>query len=503
VGTGETAKAAQICSFISDIPGVKLEKVDMKRLDANEDLTLIEEGWVLKSARWFALPKEEKSKLFVRQCYEKLLEKVMTAWSTPNGYHVLLIGTPGTSKTFFVNYVAYKLLSKPRDFHVIICHNSRFVSVDPGNSIEIGWSLMDFDDLVNRKGTVILYDCSNTNSDPPYMANAKVLAASSPNKNQYKDFTKYFCTTLCMPLWSLDELELCRQTCFDSGQVQGQSNQTTLAEESESPLYPVSAQELESRYNLWGGVIRWTIGAQCRESESDFQKALAGIDFGIALQAVGCWNQMDFKSGDVTHRLIHADTQDMVTFQCKFCSQAACESTIQRLAVQADQECRQFLASTSAQPVFASLRGQVFEAYAHRILEKEGSISVRFLDGNGTARESIDIGPRSLKVFENLEDIGKQDYAIPKAKNFAAVDSVAAPYLAFSMTVSSHHPTVASGLLRILPVIDQGRILVFVVPREIEADFKKQNYLTLAKTTMQRVPEKIQKIRQAVMAIDL
>jgi hypothetical protein len=83
------------------------------------------------------------------------------------------------------------------------------------------------------------------------------------------------------------------------------------------------------------------------------------------------------------------------------------------------------------------------------------------------------------------------------------VDSLAYPYLAFSMTVSSHHPTVASGLLRILPVIDQGSILVFVVPREIEADFKKQNYLTLAKTTMQRVPEKIQKIRQAVMAIDL
>jgi hypothetical protein len=34
--------------------------------------------------------------------------------------NVLLMGTPGTSKTFFLNYAAYDLISKEQDFHVCV-----------------------------------------------------------------------------------------------------------------------------------------------------------------------------------------------------------------------------------------------------------------------------------------------------------------------------------------------------------------------------------------------
>ncbi len=500
--TGESETATQIRLFITDIPGVKVEFVQMQKLDADGEEPVVEEGYILKSARWFAIPKKQKSKLFVRQCYEKLLQKVRDAWSDPKLFHVLLLGTPGTSKTFFVNYVAYKLLSEPRNFHVIICYGGWVVSVDPEGTIMTGQSLLEFDSLLNLPQTVVLYDCSKTNSNPPNTANAKVLAASSPNPEQYKEFTKSFCTTFCMPLWSLDELELCRQACFGTEQLQSQSNQTSAAEDMEGSLYYVSAAELESKYNLWGGVIRWTIGSQCGANEDEFQKALTGMNLDAVVKAVGSWNQMDFKDFAIPHRLIHADTQDMVLFQCKFCSQAACESTIQQLAVDAEKKCRQFLAGTSGQSIYASLRGQVFEAYAHRILAKKESISVRFLHGDGTETEDIQIGPRNLKIFEKLEDTGKSDYSVPKIKNFAAVDSLAYPYLAFSMTVSSHHPTVASGLLKILPAIQEHNILVFVVPKDIEATFKEQKYLTVGKKIMQKLPEQIKRIRQAVMAIE-
>jgi hypothetical protein len=105
----------------------------------------------------------------------------------------------------------------------------------------------------------------------------------------------------------------------------------------------------------------------------------------------------------------------MVLFQCKFCSQAACESTIQQLAVDAEKKCRQFLAGTSGQSIYASLRGQVFEAYAHRILAKKESISVRFLHGDGTETEDIQIGPRVdfLKSWKTLE---KVIIVFPKSK---------------------------------------------------------------------------------------
>jgi hypothetical protein len=480
---------------------VKPEMVKLEKQDADGEMTLVEEGYVLKSARWFAIPKEQPSKLFVRQCYTTLIKKIMDAWNNPKKFHVLLVGTPGTSKTFFLNYVAFKLLSAPRDFNVIICHDGWVVSIDPHDNITIGLSLHDFDELLQSSTTVVLYDCSKTNSNPPHTANAKVLAASSFNPDQYKDFTKMFCTTLCMPLWSLDELELCRQACFNIVQHQNQISQTPAAEDIGGPLYHVSAAELETKYNMWGGVIRWTIGSLCDATEEEFFKALAGVNLDAVIRAVGSWNQMDFKDLSLTHRVVHADTVDMVKFQCKFCSQAACEAVLQQLAVDTESKCRQFLAGTCGQSIYASLRGQIFEAYAHRVLARKNKIHVRFLDEDKET-EDIEIGQRSLKVFEKLQDIGNSDYAVPKIRNFAAVDSLAAPYLAFSMTVSTDHPTVAAGLLNILPQIQKNKTLVFVVPREIEEKFEKQQYLTRGKKIMQKLPQEIRNIRQAVMAIE-
>ena len=101
-----------------------------------------------------------------------------------------------------------------------------------------------------------------------------------------------------------------------------------------------------------------------------------------------------------------------------------------------------------------------------------------------------------------MKQVGEKVYGVPKIKNFAAVDSLAAPYLAFSMTVSSDHPTVASGLLNILPAVQDRPILVFVVPQEIEATFKEQKYWARDKKIMTRVPEEIKRIRQAVTAVE-
>lgn len=500
---GELEGAVQIRLFISDIHQVELEVVTLEKQDADGQTVTVEKGNILKSARWFAIPKDVKSKLFERQCYPTLLAKIKDSWDNPKQFHVLLIGTPGTSKTFFLNYVAFKLLSEPRDFNVIICYDGWVVSVDPTKKIKIGQDLQDFDGLLNMPETVVLYDCSRKNSNPPHSAKAKVLVASSFNPEQYKDFTKGFCRTFCMPLWSLDELELCRQACFDNKQLENSIRENPSAEDIYSPLYCVSAAELETKYNLWGGVIRFTIGSQCEATEQDFLQAVYSMNLEAVLKAVGSWNQTEFKDLTLTHRLIHADTQDMVSFQYKFCSQAACEAAIQQLAAEAENKCRRFLAETSGVSMLGSLRGQVFEAYAHRVLASKKVISVRFLDKKGTTeREDIDIGLRNLKVFENLKEIGKSDYAVPKIRNFAAVDSLAAPYVAFSMTVSSDHPTVASGLLKILPSIQEKNTLVFVVPRDIEATFKEQGYLTCARHTMQNVPKEIKRMRQAVIAID-
>jgi hypothetical protein len=69
---------------------------------------------------------------------------------------------------------------------------------------------------------------------------------------------------------------------------------------------------------------------------------------------------------------------------------------------------------------------------------------------------TMDLGERMLKRFDDLSELQGSDYGVPNTKNFAAVDSVAFPNLAFSMTISYIHPTVSTGLRKLMAKMAEG-----------------------------------------------
>ena len=92
---------------------VQLVEGDLFEEEGKEKVEVLKAS-VLGSARWFASSRAGKSKMFARPCYTKLLALVEKHWSEENTKHILLLGTPGTGKTYFLNYVAQSCYLKKR-----------------------------------------------------------------------------------------------------------------------------------------------------------------------------------------------------------------------------------------------------------------------------------------------------------------------------------------------------------------------------------------------------
>lgn len=499
------AEELPLIQFFNDIKDIEVKGVSLFEDDVlegeieqseHEKVGKVEvlQASILDSARWFASKKRIKTKMFVRLCYVSLLQMIQEKWSDETSNHILLLGTPGTGKTFFLNYVAYILLSQKRDFDVIISFNGLALWVGPGDEHQLqqlqgGKIPLEFQDLLYKEHTVVLYDCTGeSDCEPPEFATCKVLVTSSPDARKYKQYRKDQCQTFYMPLWTFEELELCRVHCFPT----------------------VSEETFHDNFNIWGGVARYTIGSAAHSAKINLQEALGSMNFSAAEQIVKRWQALYLEDAVVCHRLIHAQTADMAHISCTFASQYVCNEVFNHLASEEEQKCKRFLANNTDN-VLAAMRGQFHESYCHRFLASQENIVVRFLTDEGEARteetKSIKLGERVLKKFDNVSELTVTDYGVPKSKNFAAVDSVAFPNVAFSMTISEHHPTVCTGLLKLMESMAKANchldLLVFVVPSAIAGKFKKQKYLNAArKAYLTRLPPKVKDLQQAVLGID-
>jgi hypothetical protein len=86
------------------------------------------------------------------------------------------------------------------------------------------------------------------------------------------------------------------------------------------------------------------------------------------------------------------------------------------------------------------LRGQIFEGYAHRCLQKGGSFPARGLDTDFNGEFEI---PNSKAQYleSNISNwhLELGFYYIPIARNFAAIDAILLPKLFYQMTVSARY----------------------------------------------------------------
>ncbi|CAG8785327.1 17206_t:CDS:1, partial [Dentiscutata erythropus] len=143
------------------------------------------------------------------------------------------------------------------------------------------------------------------------------------------------------------------------------------------------------------------------------------------------------------------------------------------------------------------LRGQLFEAYAHKILVRGNkAYRVRNLEDGKESQKQFTAFEHVL--FTHLSNIDQTKhegkYCQPISKTFCAIDAFVLGVsnsinMLFQMTVSSNHPIKVHGLENVMNIgTSHGSYeLYFVVPPDVWDDFTKQNYINLDDTDRKKL----------------
>ncbi len=348
------------------------------------------------------------------------------AESTPARF--VYTGTPGIGKSVGAWVFLYKLREKyGSKIDIVYQHQRRGQQYLFCGSGEV-WSSRtkhgSFDDILLKPTTVLMVDGKGVEEwDGP-----ATFVFCSPNMNNWKEFEKASKVQVrYLPIWSWMQLLVARQL-----------------------FYPQVRQErLAELYAKWGGVPRAVLEKADNDSyqRKTMDEALVRArSLSEILSTVGEVAASDEISNKILHYVVDSD---YIGTQVVFASQWVAEEIIRRGGQQAEHEIRKFLAAQEANPQAAGLRGQVFEALAHKVLQRGGNFRVKPLGDNSQSATNSTVSEhwpaRIYKQFSKVTELrglacAGDLYLVPAAKNNKAFDAVRPPQDALQMTVSPRHP---------------------------------------------------------------
>ncbi|CAI2196774.1 7872_t:CDS:1, partial [Funneliformis geosporum] len=166
----------------------------------------------------------------------------------------------------------------------------------------------------------------------------------------------------------------------------------------------------------------------------------------------------------VSHRILHIVTNDYCCTTIMFASTYVAEKVAEHFERQQKRELITFLSVSEGDGRLGSLRGQLFEGYAHNVLRKGGIFRIRKLGGN---QEELILKPRDEQLFVRLEDVDVtlDNYFRPVSKNFASIDSLIPDVGLFQMTISPRHNIKTTTLKKWRDITGENKcLLYFVIP---------------------------------------
>uniref|UniRef100_K3WSD8 Uncharacterized protein n=1 Tax=Globisporangium ultimum (strain ATCC 200006 / CBS 805.95 / DAOM BR144) TaxID=431595 RepID=K3WSD8_GLOUD len=303
-----------------------------------EPMTLTLPSTAIESVAWW-METSSATSLFIRPAYQALLVLALAFLeNTEVRYKVEITGARGVGKTAFLSWVVYYLraqTSSPPPAIVLDLTNgndSFFGLIHANGSVERGQRGESFQCELAMRSTFYVYDAGSSLRPQSGDVLAKTIMLMPPTKNHCVDQngharpmeTMHF----VMPLWTLDELDVCRSCCYPR----------------------VSMLDLQELHKLWGGVPKWTLAERKDASTAHFRKCLDALTFADAaetIQARGWFDadaeESDRKKGVLGYDLIHVHADYDNTFQfrnAELCSSIACAVL---LGASDKQEIRAFL----------------------------------------------------------------------------------------------------------------------------------------------------------------
>jgi len=192
----------------------------------------------------------------------------------------------------------------------------------------------------------------------------------------------------------------------------------------------------------------------------------------------------------VCGRLVHEVPLDnkYINTQVQWASQKLASFALDSLIAERGAEAMNLVLSAQGLGSYGSLRGDLFEKLAHRIVSAGGTFTVRDLVTGLTSTESFK--EHQVFHFKEIREVKKDHYNIPRSKNFATIDSLVPPNQLFQMTVSLSHTINEKGLNN-LNLPDGLITFYFVTPGACVEAFKMAK---LGEEWRERIKQKVIKI---------
>ncbi|KAJ3290888.1 hypothetical protein HK104_006471 [Borealophlyctis nickersoniae] len=205
--------------------------------------------------------------MIVRECYEQLAEIV---FSTINAkWKVLLTGTPGIGKSFFLSFICYKILQTDPAATIIFQDAEKTRLLINGFMATRGHEDSFEMELASTETWYLVDGCM------PQGVEAKTILVTSPNPEYFKRWQKHEkVKKYLMPVWSFEELEACWSLLYRT-----RINAFTNA--------AFAFDVLRERWLKFGGVPRTVLFKWEEEFEEELQIALGRSNLDAALAAVG------------------------------------------------------------------------------------------------------------------------------------------------------------------------------------------------------------------------
>ncbi|GBB85883.1 hypothetical protein RclHR1_12330004 [Rhizophagus clarus] len=471
-----------------------------RKKDTNLDMDLwsaVTEGFIgvlcLPNNVFFLGDEGLGSFLIIRDCYKELIIKMFKRDISKFG--CIITGTPGIGKTYFGLYLLYYIrLHHPNATIVWQLADSdthQCYQFMPDGNVLVG-GIAQFYDSISNKNNYYIVDAQK-----PEKSSAYVILLTSPKAELYNSIwksegiTKYY-----MPIWNDEEIITLWNIRYK--EMKDENGDTFTYEKLEM---------LMGRWGLIPRILRkWKDDLY---SETEFDKLINEVDLMKCLKSV---NEEGMSKDSASGRLIHIIVEpNFRKYKFCFASSFVSDSLINAYERYHHSSVRDFLQSSYSEPKASGLRGNLFEDYAHRQLQKGGTFRIRELTKGVTSTEIMNKKMDKLYYnwFDTLRDVDANSYNRPRSRIFESTDSFVFNSQEntldlFQVTVSKAHGVKVKGLEKIKTHVWNGNIkLYFVVPSDKFDDYPWQSYRGLNNLVSYSHSPWIDDLKQYVLDINL
>ena len=413
--------------------------------------------------------------IFIRPCYPELwghISNVIEQTSKQSKrrhriFRYIVMGIPGIGKTTFLYYLLHVLVEQKKCVVFEDFKGLMFMVQKNGEIFEGKRGDPVFKAPLADSSAYYLFNCGGSiGTMTPLLESvgAVTIAASSPSEDHTKELSKTRHCVYYMPMWTLDELQLCRVECD----------------------LPLPQAVVADRFAVWGGAARQILFTGDDEALSNqLETALTRFKENPqdVLKSVGSTD-----TRMVSHKLLHYNV-DKTSFK-KYSIVLASDYIGDRMCDMNLKGVVERIANLQTDTQENGLRGRLFEHFAHRVLPLG---SKAFGD---TAKLRLKMSPfplggkdvpipdvassRDIRRISDLLVVLPSDsniYLKPTVPNFPVVDSLVTPRTGYQITVSKMHDIVINPFIAMLDKLGCTKELkfrlVWVVPADVNFKYKK------------------------------